>query len=433
MFMAPARGSTIVALSSGRPPAGVAIVRVSGPTALCAAGRLAGDLPAPRRMSLRTLRNPESDVILDRAMVAVFAAPATATGEDVAEFHLHGGVAVVSGVIEALLALPDVRLAEAGEFTRRAYDNGRIDLAQAEAIGDLVSAETTSQRDLALAMAGGALGRAAEALRERIVGLLAGIEAEIDFGEDEADVVAQMAEQRAPVLSEVIAEIDRLLREAGRATQIRDGLTIAVIGPPNAGKSSLVNALTMSEAAIVSDIPGTTRDAIVVPLDLGGIAAVMIDTAGLRQSDDPVEQEGMRRARARAAAADLVLHVADTPPAQHLGQVVISKTDLGTSVPKGAIGVSTYDSAAVDRLRLWLANWARTTLKLDEPPMVVNSRHREAFIEARGFLFEAAEAPDPVLAAAALRLSAGAIGRITGRVGVEDILDTLFSRFCIGK
>ena len=305
---------TIAALASGRPPAALAVIRLSGPAAFAAVQALAGRIPPPRRLSLCQLH--AGDSLLDEALVAVFPGPTSASGEDLAEFHLHGGPAVVSGVLTALTALPDIRLAEPGEYTRRAFANGRMDLAQVEGLADLVSAETASQRDQALALAGGALGRLADQWRERCLMLLAEAEAGLDFAEDEADVAERLDEAARHQLLAMADELAGLIADSTRAARIREGLSIAVTGPPNVGKSSLINALSMRDAAIVTPIAGTTRDAIEVPVDLAGITAVLIDTAGLRDTTDPIEAEGIARARRRAAAADLVISVASADAPQ---------------------------------------------------------------------------------------------------------------------
>ncbi len=426
---------TIVALASGRPPAAIAIIRVSGPQAFAALRRLCGALPPPRRLSLRQLADPADGAALDNAMVAVFPGPATATGEDVAELHLHGGSAVIAGVIAALLAQPGVRLAAAGEFSRRAFANGRLDLAQVEAIADLVAAETAAQRRQALAQAGGALSRAADAWRGRCLDILAEAEAGLDFAEDEADVAARLDEAATAQLCTMVTDIAAVIADSARAARIRDGLTIAVTGPPNVGKSSIVNSLAMQDAAIVTAIPGTTRDLIEVPLDLGGVAVVLVDTAGLRDTSDPVEAEGIRRARARAATADLVLHVVDAMPEALPpdGVLIVNKADLGTTAPPGALLISATRGDGIADLRSHLASWAAAQTRPGEPALLTNARHREAFAAAAAALTEAAEAHDAVLRAEALRHAAAAFGAIAGRVGVDDVLDRIFSRFCIGK
>jgi tRNA modification GTPase len=426
---------TIAALASGRPPAALAIIRISGPAAFAVVRALAGRVPPPRRLSLCRLHH--AGQLLDEALVAVFPGPASASGEDLAELHLHGGPAVVAGVLAAVTAHQGVRLAEPGEFTRRAFAGGRMDLAQVEGLADLVSAETASQRDQALALAGGALGRLADGWRTRCLDVLAEAEAGLDFAEDEEDVAQRLDEAAREQLSAMADELAGLIADSARAMRIRDGLTIAVTGPPNVGKSSLVNALSMRDVAIVTAIPGTTRDAIEVPIDLGGVAAVLIDTAGLRDTDDPVEAIGIARARTRAATADLVIHVASADAAgwpSESGLRLLNKCDLATpELPAGALAVSATTGTGLPALREWLANWAHSTTRPGEPALLAHARHRAAFADAETALRDAALAPEPVLRAEALRAAAHAFGRIAGRVGVDDVLDRIFSRFCIGK
>lgn len=432
---------TIAALASGRPPAALAVIRISGPSAFTIVKALAGRLPPPRRMSLCRLHDPVTRALLDHALVAIFPGPNSASGEDLAELHLHGGPAVISGVLAAVTALPGVRLAEPGEYTRRAFANGRMDLAQVEGLADLVAAETASQRDQALALAGGALGRLAEAWRGRCLDVLSQAEAALDFAEDEADVAERLDEAARVQLLAMADELAALIADSARAARIRDGLSIAVSGAPNVGKSSLVNALAMRDVSIVTAIPGTTRDMIEVPIDLDGVAAVLIDTAGLRDTDDPVEAEGVARARRRAASADLVMAVAscEAPvwpadvPATSLR--VLNKVDLGLLAAMSAdvLAVSASTGEGLAELRTWLCDWARRATRPGEPALVAHARHRAAFEDAELALRDAADAREPVLRAEALRAAAHAFGRIAGRVGVDDVLDRIFSRFCIGK
>jgi tRNA modification GTPase len=426
---------TIAALASGRPPAALAIIRISGPAAFAVVRALAGRVPPPRRLSLCRLHHVGH--LLDEALVAVFPGPASASGEDLAELHLHGGLAVVAGVLAAVTAHPGVRLAEPGEYTRRAFAGGRMDLAQVEGLADLVSAETTSQRDQALALAGGALGRLADGWRARCLDVLAEAEAGLDFAEDEADVAERLDEAARAQLLAMADEMAGLIADSARAMRIRDGLTIAVTGPPNVGKSSLVNALSMRDAAIVTAIPGTTRDTIEVPVDLGGVAAVLIDTAGLRDTDDPVEAIGIARARQRAASADLVISVAsaEMPEWPDAGGLrLLNKCDVARPpLPAGVLAVSAITGEGLPALRDWLTNWARDVTRPGEPALLSHARHRAAFADAELSLRDAALAPEPVLRAEALRGAAHAFGRIAGRVGVDDVLDRIFSRFCIGK
>lgn len=431
---------TIVALASGRPPAAIAVLRLSGPVACWALGMLTrASLPPPRHMSLQMLYNPITGEALDRALICTFPGPASASGEDLAELHLHGGAAVVSGVLEALTALPGVRLAEPGEFTRRSFANGRLDLAQVEGLADLIAAETAGQRTQALALAGGALSRAADEWRDRCIAILAEAEAALDFAEDESDVAARLTEAAHDQLIGLVGEIEVVLADARRGARLRDGLTIAVSGPPNVGKSSLVNVLSGREAAIVTAIPGTTRDAIEVPLDLGGVAAVLVDTAGLRDTDDPIEAEGIKRARARVADADLVIHLAvagSNAPSGKSGLMVINKIDLvppEPGTPPDTLLVSATRGDGIAALRDWLTEWASRVARPGEPALLSHARHRAAFSDAAAALAQAASTDDSVLRAEGLRIAARSFGRIAGRVDVDDVLDRIFSRFCIGK
>lgn len=426
------RRDTIYALSSGRPPAGVAVVRLSGPRALAALETLAGRRPAPRTATLAALRDPADAGLIDRALVLSFPAPASFTGEDVAELHVHGGAAVVEALLGALGRIDGLRLAEPGEFSRRAFDNGKLDLTQAEGLADLISAQTDAQRRLALAQAGGLLRERAEDWRAAIVRLLALVEADIDFN-DEDDVDAGTDLAAIGALRDAIAH---LLDDNRIGERLRDGLAIAVVGAPNVGKSSLINALARRDVAIVSEIAGTTRDAIEVALDLGGVPATLIDTAGLRDTSDPIEAEGIRRARARAAAADLVLHVIDDPAEAPLGQRVLNKIDLSGHVPglsDGVIAVSAKAGIGLDTLEKWLIDWAAAAVRTDEPPLIARSRQRVALGDAVARLDDALGETDPVLHAESLRLAARALGRVTGQVDVEEILGEIFGRFCIGK
>lgn len=426
------RRDTIYALSSGRPPAGVAVVRLSGPRALAVLESLAGRAIAPRVATLAALRDPSDGELIDRALVLGFPAPASFTGEDVAELHVHGGVAVVEALLRALGRIAGLRLAAPGEFSRRAFDNGKLDLTQAEGLADLIAAQTEAQRRLALAQAGGLLRDRAERWRAAIVRLLALVEAEIDFG-DEDDVDA--GSDRVAIAA-LRADIAHVLDDARVGERLRDGLAIAVIGAPNVGKSSLINALARRDVAIVSEIAGTTRDTIEVALDLGGVPATLIDTAGLRDTDDPVEAEGIRRARARAASADLVLHVSDRVDGGADGQRVVNKIDSAGLAPGhrgGVLYLSATTGAGLDTLEAWLIDWAANATRTDEPPLIARARHRAALAEAVARLDEALAEPDAVLHAESLRLAARALGRVTGMVDVEELLGEIFGRFCIGK
>ena len=312
------------------------------------------------------------------------------------------------------------------------------DLGRAAGLADLVAAETAGQRRAALALTGGVLSRAADGWRSRCLDILAEAEAGLDFAEEEADVAERINEAASIELRALIAELDALIADAGRGARLRNGLTIVVTGPPNVGKSSLVNNLTASESAIVTAIPGTTRDAIEIPIDLGGVAAVLIDTAGLRDTDDPIEAEGIRRARLRAATADLVIHLVDHWPSAQPddGLLVVNKVDLIDAAPVSndvVRFVSATRGDGISELRQWLTAWATTTTRPAEPPLLAHARHRAAFVDAAAALTDAAASNDSVLRAEGLRHAAQAFGRIAGRVAVDDVLDRIFSRFCIGK
>jgi tRNA modification GTPase len=441
----PAR-ETIFALSSGRPPAAIAVVRVSGPAARTALEALC-KMPEPRRAALRKLRHPETKALLDEALVLWFPGPNTETGEDMAELHLHGGRAVVAAVQDALGRVPGLRPAEAGEFTRRAFENGRLDLTAVEGLADLVFAETEAQRAQAMRQFSGGLAGKADAWRSRLIEALALIEARIDFSDQ--DVPEDLAGPALYAARELLEEIEKTLSDAHRGERLREGIVVAIAGPPNAGKSSLLNRLARREAAIVSPHAGTTRDVIEVHLDLGGYPVTLLDTAGVRESDDPVEQEGVRRARARAEAADLVLWVVEA------GQVaggsrnelknewyVHNKVDLIDSDSKqpliqpDSFEISALTGQGVDRLVAELAGFARGALGVGEPALVTRERHRAALREtadALGRALAIGGAGQEELIAEELRLAARALGRLTGRVDVEDILDVIFRDFCIGK
>ncbi len=425
---------TIFALASGVGRAAVAVLRISGPGSLGLLTALCGTLPPPRRASLRRLRGPDG-AVLDRALVVSMPAPASYTGEDTAELFLHGGRAVVDTVADALVAL-GARPAEPGEFTRRAFLNGRMDLTEAEGVADLIEAETEAQRRQAMRQTEGALSRLLSGWSDRLRLLLAEQEALIDFPDEDlpADVEARVLGEIAALCGEMTAQLD----DGKRGERLRDGLVFVVAGPPNVGKSSLVNALAASDVAIVSPIPGTTRDALETRLVLGGVPVTLVDTAGLREPADAIEAEGIRRARARADQADLVIRVGlpfspDAPSEGDCVVAVTNKTDLGGAVPAGTIPVSALTGAGLDALRAHLAARAKDMTERQGPPPLTRARHRAALAEAVERLAAAREADYPELRAEDLRLALRAVGRITGHVGVEDILDTLFAQFCIGK
>ena len=424
---------TIFALSSGPPPAAIALVRISGPRAGAALTALAGKLPSPRRAVSVRLRDGGGET-LDRALVLWLPGPGTATGEDIAELHLHGGRAVVAAVEAALGRLPGLRHAEAGEFTRRAFANGRIDLAQAEGLADLLGAETELQRRSALAMASGALSKEVESWRERLLGLSASLEAVLDFSDE--DDVAALPEAFAHDCEALAADFSGWLARP-RAEALREGFRVVLAGPPNAGKSTLFNALTQSEAAIVTPLPGTTRDVITRAVALDGVPFVFVDTAGLREaSDDPVEAIGMDRARGAAAGADVVLwlgEVGETPGGSATWRIAaqIDRPDHPAD-PTARHAVSALTGAGMAALRSALIAHARTALPAPGEAALGERQHR-LLGDCREGVAAAARQPDPLLAAEHLRLSRLALDRLVGRSGTEDMLDTLFGRFCIGK
>ena len=423
--------TTIFALSSGPPPAAIALVRISGPGAGGALTALAGALPKSRRATVANLCDA-SGGLLDRALVLWFPGPATATGEDLAELHLHGGRAVVAAVETALAALPGLRRAEPGEFTRRAFANGRIDLAEAEGLADLLGAETELQRRAAQAMAGGALSRRAESWRERLLMLSAALEAALDFSDE--DDVAALPDGFVADCAALGGELDTWLARP-RAELLRDGFRVVLAGPPNAGKSTLFNSLTQSEAAIVTPIAGTTRDVITRAVALDGIPFVFADTAGLREAgSDAVEAIGIVRARDEADRADLVLWlgpVAEAPLGATIWTIA-AQSDRHAPDPAADHAVSARTGVGLDALREALVAHARTALPVPGEA-ALNQRQHLLLGECSAALAGAAIHPDLLLAAEHLRLARLALDRLIGRSGTEDMLDTLFGRFCIGK
>jgi tRNA modification GTPase len=420
---------TIFALSSGSPPAALAVVRISGPGADSALEALAGKLPPPRTATLVDLRWRGER--LDRALVLRFQGPHSATGEDVAELHLHGGRAVVAAVLDALAGQDGLRAAEPGEFTRRAFENGRLDLAEAEGLADLLGAETQSQRRAALAMAGGALSRKVEAWRQRLLALAAALEAALDFS-DEGEVGEAWPPQWTDNVASLAAEVEGFL-ERPPAERLREGLRVVIAGPPNAGKSSLLNALAQREAAITSALPGTTRDLVEAPTAIGGIPYLLIDTAGLRESAEEIEMIGVERGLASIATADLILWLGE--PADSPGRdrtiLVQSKCDLPGSNRGADVQVSAVTGEGIQQLIAAMHVRTRRLLP-QEGDVAANARQREAITLALSHLREACAA-DMLIAAEALRQARIELDRVTGRAGVEDMLDMLFGRFCIGK
>ena len=437
-------GDTIFALSSGPLPAGVAVVRISGRDVRFGLETLVGSVPEPRLAAFRTIRGA-SGAVIDRGLVLFFPAPASFTGEDVAEFHLHGGRAVVAAMLAALGNLPRYRQAEAGEFTRRAFQNRKLDLTQVEGLADLVVAETEAQRRQALRQADGDLGRLYDGWRERLVRARAFLEAELDFA-DEDDVPGSVSDAAWADMASLQREIVNHISNR-RGERLRDGVDIVVLGAPNAGKSSLVNAIARRDVAIVTAEPGTTRDLIEVRLDLGGYPATLVDTAGLRAAGGVVEREGIRRAEERAARADVVVWLADVTaaadcPAPSGALSVGTKIDLIDSeaersrlARKHDFLVSTVTGAGVETLLEGLEQRIAAGFSAGEAPVVTRARHRES-LQVCGEALDAALA-DPSrpleLRAEDLRRAGDALARITGRIDVEDLLDVIFRDFCIGK
>ena len=456
------RDQTIFALSSGRPPSAIALVRVSGPQARVALTSLVGKIPPPRQATRALLRDAEAQPI-DDAVVLWFPGPASATGEDVAEFHVHGGRAVLASIFAELSRFEDLRAAEPGEFTRRAFENGKLDLTEAEGLDDLIHADTDRQRRQALRQLKGLLGDKARDWRSRIIEASALIEAGIDFS-DEGDVSAELI---APARAKIVTlsdEISEVLAAQGKGERLREGLVVAITGPPNVGKSTLINQLARREVAIVSPYAGTTRDVIEVHLDLDGYPVTVIDTAGIRETSDPVEQEGVRRARARAAEADLVLWLVDSSETGREqdgaapGWTVRNKIDrdsgraVGSAAsgidgenrsrsagpePRGApyFEISARQGDGIPDLMAALVVFARDFFGGGEGGFITRVRQRQLLQQALRSLRCSISAlgQGEEFAAEELRCAADSLGRLLGRIDVEDILDVIFREFCIGK
>jgi tRNA modification GTPase len=454
------REQTIFALSSGRPPAAIAVVRVSGPQAATVLEKIAGGIPAPRVAKRVWLRDHGSEVI-DDAIVLWFPSPSSATGEDVAEFHVHGGRAVLNALLAALSSIANVRAAEPGEFTRRAFENGKIDLTEAEGLDDLIHADTERQRRQALRQLQGLLGDRAREWRKQLIEASALIEAGIDFA-DEDDVPENLLNPAMAKVARLRREIEETLAASAQSERLRDGLTVAIAGPPNVGKSTVLNRLARREAAIVSPYAGTTRDVIEVHLDLDGYPVTLIDTAGIRETEDPVEREGVRRAHERAAAADLVLWLADDDadgagPPRPIGEgaaplwrvrnkVDLSGLEIDEAKPgrfaagsgqgeSGQFRISAMRGDGVDELVAALTGFAGKWFGSGEMAAVSRLRHRSILREAAASLAKAETiaGQGDELAAEELRVAVQLMGRLLGRVDIDDVLDSLFKDFCIGK
>lgn len=420
--------ATIVALSSGRPPAAIGVIRISGGAALAAATGLAGALPSARQAGLRTLRDASGEV-LDRALVVAFPGPATATGEDLVELHCHGGRAVIAAVEAALVAMPGVRRAEPGEFTRRALVNGRIDLAEAEGLADLLAAETERQRRVALEAATGGVTRRLTGWMSALATFGAQVEVAIDYVEDGDEGRGALGSSAAALLADM-----RSVLAQPPVDRVRDGLSVVVAGPPNAGKSTLVNALAQRDVAIVSPVAGTTRDRIEAPVQRSGLMFVLSDTAGLTLSNDPIEAIGVERAHASIAAADLLLWLGDGPPPRDDAIALHARADLPDrgSVPDGRLAVSARDDPEL--AALWQAIVDRAdTLVPSDGSAGLTMRQRARVAEAADDLARAIAADDLLIAAEELRVARGHLGVLLGIDATEAMLDSLFARFCLGK
>jgi tRNA modification GTPase len=474
--MAPPPHPTIFALSSGRLPAAIAVVRISGPRAGDALKALSGKIPEPRKAAFARVRDPQTGELIDETLALWFPGPNSETGEDTAELQLHGGRAVLAATLRALSSLEGLRPAEAGEFTRRAFENGKLDLTAVEGLADLVGAETEAQRRQAFRQMQGALGKRADVWREKLIQALALVEAGIDFS-DEGDVPADLAAPAIAIARELEAEISAALADGRRGERLREGLVVAIAGPPNAGKSTLLNRIAKREAVIVSPYAGTTRDVIEVHVDLDGYPVTLLDTAGIRETDDPVELEGVRRAQARAAAADLVLWVVDaTRPEAEWGLDTLKETLPLASEPESPVlrtiwllrnkadllspgasptadgrsefistpsspqlrselmfGLSALSGEGLEPILNALTRKAERALGSAEPALITRERHRLALVDANAALERASRPLSEELLAEELRTTSRALERLTGRVDVEDVLDVIFRDFCIGK
>lgn len=422
---------TIFALSSGRPPAAVAVIRISGEFAHQAAAAVAGSLPAPRIASLRKLRHPTSGELLDEALVLRFDAPATATGEDVVEFHCHGGRAVADAILTTLSQTNGLRMAEPGEFTRRAFENGKIDLTEAEGLADLLEAETEAQRKAALALAEGGLRQQIAKWQDRLLALSAGAERAIDYDEEDESIDPELIAGCESLASELDEWLERPMVEP-----LKDGLLVVIAGPPNSGKSSLLNAIVGQERSIVTDLPGTTRDHVEAAISIEGVPLRLTDTAGLRHTEDEVEAIGVGRARNLAGASDILIwlgHPNDAPA--HAQKILVSsKADLVSTMPDSpnVLKVSARNGQGIGDLLRTIRQ-----LALDMLPgpnaVTLNRRQSRCLRRVSRALSQAALTRDTLILAEELRSARAGFDELTGRTGINAVLDFLFSRFCLGK
>lgn len=442
---------TIYALASARGRAGVAVIRTSGPCAIDGLLSIVGQAELPYRQALlKTLYHPVSRETLDKALVIAFKGPHSFTGEDCAEYHIHGGVAVIQSVLAALSILPDHRLAEPGEFTRRAFENGKMDLTEAEGLADLINAETELQKQQAMAQMGGVLHHLYDEWKDRLARILAYVEADLEFPDE--DMPEGILPRMLPQISALEVEIRAHLSDNRRGERLREGFQIAIVGAPNAGKSSLVNLLARRNVAIVSEVAGTTRDVIEAHLDIGGYPVIMSDTAGLRpdalgdEGHDLIESEGIRRAYERAKAADLTILLYDASSEtvdQHTKALaagahilnVVNKCDkpIKLSIDQIDAKISVATGEGVDHLLGQIIKKIEQLMGKSESPALTRERHRVALSDCVSSLGRALSAPLPELAAEDLRLAIRDLGRLTGKVDVEDLLDIVFRDFCIGK
>lgn len=431
---------TIFALSSGSTPSGVAVIRVSGPAAFDVGSRLVGPFAPKRAVLLRTIRN-RNNLKIDQGLVLVFPGPASFTGEDCLEFQVHGGRAIIAALSAELLAL-GCKAAEAGEFTKRAFSNGKLDLVEVEGLGDLISADTEMQRRLAIEQASGGLSSLYQGWAARLTHARAMIEAELDFA-DEDDVPGSVSDRVWLDIERLNQEIITQISATQSGRTVRDGFNVVIAGPPNAGKSSLLNQLAGRDVAIVTSIAGTTRDLIEVELDMEGFLVRLVDTAGIRPTDDPVEQEGVRRALKAAESADLILQLEEIDSYPEQLPSPVSETRIlriGTKLDQHPNSSSHYDLLisnnrpdTLEALRRLILDHVRQQWSAISALGAGRLRHISHLRTASNFLQDALKEPDIVLRAESLRLAGDSLGRITGRVDVEDLLGVIFSEFCIGK